>query len=95
MKTYKLLKDLPGIPAGIEGKPDLSGNYFIGTNGYSVFYDYRFMKDHPDFFGEVKEEKMVATLGDMRKLYYSFASCPNDEGFLGMLKICFPHIKID
>jgi hypothetical protein len=95
MKTYKLLKDLPHIPAGIEGKPNSQGNYFKRTNGEEVFYDYRVMEENPDFFEEVKDEKKLFDLSDMRKMYDLSRYKPTDEGFKNIVKSIWPHIKID
>ena len=52
MRKFKLLKDLPGIPAGTISEY-CEGNCFC-LNG--LWYDHSFMKQYPDFFQEINPE---------------------------------------
>lgn len=92
MKTYKLLKDLPGIPAGTIGEPCDNGNIFRkGCSG--PHYLYYTMENYPDFFEEVKEEEKLFTLSDMRRFHEVHKYNPNMNFQALMLNAL--HIEID
>lgn len=55
MRKFKLLKDLPGNPAGTESsEPDDCGVTFAGE--LRLDFTYYTMKKYPDFFQEITPE---------------------------------------
>jgi hypothetical protein len=62
MKTYELIKDLPGCPVGRIFKQNISGGYYHSMTDEEMIYGnlkmYDFTKDeveqNPDWFSEVK-----------------------------------------
>lgn len=109
MKQYKLLKDLPGIPAGSIGYQKVGDTVVFVDTKYPLTsnqFPINYIKEYPDFYEEVKEEEKLFGLKDMENAYLrAYEEC---SGFYGkglmadwifcyrrFMKRNYPHINID
>lgn len=109
MNTYRLLKDLPGIPAGTESASS-SGVGFIcfkyGADVHYYFTESDVIK-YPDFFEKVQNGPKIFSMSDMEHVFKDLFELltngsPNSEPhspwrctFKACIRNRFPNIKLD
>ena len=83
MTTYKTLKDLPGCPAGTIFVCRNKDDIYQTEDGYNgVEFDGYFIKAHPDWFAEVKQQTLMEVVENLIRVKESWNTSFISDKFL-------------